>query len=1560
MDATRTRRCPRRRMCVRRCAPPHSPGRGTSSTLRRGTLVHRTFLRIPTALHCRAESASVGPTSPVLHLSLSLSRTRISVLRCTSLPPLRLSLPLSSPSHTLVRFARRQERRGIRHTRHPPPRAPSPTTTSTSPSVAQRQHTHTHTHTPSVSEREGGVSLYPTPPPLLLALSISLAYCGRGTRGGRRGTMSRAVSPSEAKSSAGALQQRTLSMSASERVRKLSRRESALPHCMSRAQQEARRQSASLVVSGRRRQHRPSHPSGSTAVVSLVAASTANGWGPLLSCAETNAEVSRAIQMCSFYPSMRVTGTAFENSLNLAHRQSMHVSAGAGLPYHARIEGTAGGSIVAGPPDDTAHSPTMSISVVPESCVTLREAMEESRSVLDLSHGSGLLAASGGGGGGGRNSITAAGDTAARALAFTGGATMVQVACAMKRAAMWQVVIVTALAHSAMESNFRRERLRRVLERHMLPTLVRRKKVTGSVVSKRRRSKSVVNAEDDGGNASRGPPMDETTSAPQGTYLRDHDAFFDALHNAALLQSFAETMTRHRFVPGDVIARAGDSSQKAMYFLISGKCEVCTERGRQGSDGGAADLADEETAAAAAAHGYARQHQRKSGGAATSRPVKEVIMPGTSFGGVFGGSALFAGTYRALSQCIVWVLRAEEFEQLFRPFADRMMLDKYKEAVRQHSLWWLQQRYQPAKCYASIPIYRKLTKRMSTYMDDFTPVVKVRGETLFAQGDAAGDVYCMLEGTVLRRTRGAAGTYGDDGVAQRLGTNSFSALNVAGRHLMLGEEPHLVPGLQPYTCTVSSRVALFFKIPGDRFVNALLDDPSVYAQLRERLMQQRQHHMRLHPECLAYVPLLQRFPAEKREELVQYAQPRVLGRSVSVCDPAQHLSDLFIIVSGGVRDPRHYSHKAVKPLAVPASCETENPDGTAEEEGGGGRGLGGGGGANAHGRGGGKADRRHHGGAGPQPSHGDGGPAQHSGAAIAAAAAAAQRSHSATRDTGAGGALRGGSTLAHPSTAGGAAEAVEQDAAEWNFSFRDVPFTSPFTGTATSLLNTMEVRPTGTGGGGGGGGTAATSAQQLQQQLDSAPLVYPDESEDINPALPVQPARRFACALAGSWEALLLDKWPNGWESMTTVEVWAIPTRMLRLVYNSCPKPVQLSILNGLRCAQKEEQQLPTVPHTKLPPMSAYAPNGDAAVVAAAVAAAKDSTMESTKGVARRGGGRRPAPPPSRRTAPAAAGGDDGGVTEAGTQCTASSSRGARAPAAAAAAQGARPAAKLSSAGSPERPRLAVPLALPDGAHGGAAAASARQKTAPASRSAVGAPPDAAAHGTGAHTTSTQLRAQEGRERSLRRLREATAARDVAKATPDEPKVSPALLASYGGVLGAADPLMLRIVRDPAAVAPPRRQRDAGLAATSTPTSQRLPPLLSTSECAPAAAWPSLTPAQDRWFQAVPSYEPLPGTARAAQTLATPPVFAPSSTVLASAGISSIRKHGKALEGHVAYYAAGVSPTRAASRATLGGTSLADAAVVVATPAASPWRSPSQTELGVSRSPLPKRRAYVT
>lgn len=1493
--------------------------------------------------------------------------------------------------------------------------------------------------------------------------------------------------------------ERSLSVSAIQKAQRGSRRDSVLPLCMSRDQHAALHASpAASQTASKYRKHRGSGASSGklrqqtplvASPLATSAVTTANGWMALLAHPEANPEIARAVQMCSLYPTLRVAGTAFENSLNMAHRLS--VESFTLLSSSRRGTEVNNGSFSAPHRDEVPRSPRMSTSVLMETSSVLREATEEWRAFHDGANGS-----SGTGGNGSfhtRNSVlvpnsASAADAVSRTIAMNGGTKMVQMACAMKRAAMWEVVVVTALAHRAMELKFRRDRLRRVLERHLLPTLVERKKTTGSVLAKRggaaRRNNNNTNT-----NNNR-DPNDESTngggadsgSAPQGSYLRDHDAFFASLNSSALLQSFAETMSRHRFLPGEVIARAGQLSQRAMYFLISGKCEVTKDR----SDG-APDVIDPSEHADTAHAGIAgtptyrdgmhsmkapRTRQRGAADAAAlSRCVKEVIMPGATFGGIFGGSAVFAETYRALSQCIVWELRAEDFEQVFRPFSDRVMLDKYKESMRAHSLGWLQQHYQPAKVFGSIPVYRKLVSRKARYLSDFVPVVKVRGELLFAQGDLPGDVYCLLEGTVLRRTRGRGGGHGnsdDGGVAQRLATNAFSSLRAVGRFLLLGEEPHILPGVQPYSCTVSSRSALFYKISGERFVSALLDDPALYAQLRERLMKQRQSTMVLHPECLAYVPLLQRFPPEKRAELVQFAQPRVVGRSASLCEPAQHLSELMLVVSGDVCDPRRYGQKPTTSLRVPASSDGE--------------GTGGGGSSNnnannnsgihssAHAEEGGG----HHNNANNNNSSSTGAatrPLQSSNSFRNKNGKADRR----RRETGVSAAMHISITSesdAAPAgvkrklnTGGGAngkrasaavkgsmnffdADGSDDDSdadsgadgrnddgrrsrsgditgVEWNFSMTEAQVSAAFGGSAVTNNNNN----TTSGGGGNGnasfqsinaggetsgfGGTqrahfappAATAAQQHQKLCQTAAIVHPDESEEINPPPPTQPTRTFLYALGGSWEALLLDKWPNGWETTSTVALWAIPTHKLRLVYNSCSKATQSYILNGLRLAQKEDQQLPSIPHTKLPPMTVYTQRGEGAVVVPGALETSSQTTTRSSVQPRRPARRQGDGQQHQQRGPAPS------LPFAGTSDTAGSfyqsgmesSPGALA--AAAVAQGEedplghrkkaqRPAKANNTGGgggatSPTAHATKATVTVPDATRGtGAEARSPRRQQ----QSAVSQSPPRNTSTTSPSPTPSKSKAKTDKQsgsKSVERTprgngeddgtrgkagasdrgskhnylrHKSTRATAASTLTPPPAPVTidPAVKAAYDGVLDATDPLMLRIVRDPVmvtAAASPTLSTMAGGGASGSGTSssskraaalagRSLPPLAASvpppATGVSSAAWPAQAPAQERWFQAVPSYEPLPGTVRAAETLAAPPVFAPNSTVLASAGVGPSSVHGRMLESHVAYYAATVSPT-AASVTKRGG-----AAAGV-----------GERSVGVSPHPLPKRRAYA-
>jgi CRP-like cAMP-binding protein len=1377
---------------------------------------------------------------------------------------------------------------------------------------------------------------------------------------------------------------------------------------------------------GRQQQLIAASPASSAGTTSATTATaTANGWMALLAHSDANPEIARAVQMCSLYPALRVAGTAFENSLNMAHRLSTESFT---LLSSSRrgTELSNGGSGFAAGRDDMPHSPRMSSMVFMETSSVLREAMETSSVLREateewraLHDGNGNNTSGGGNNLHGRNSVlatsNASADAVSRTMALNSGTKMVQMACAMKRAAMWEVVVVTALAHRAMELKFRRDRLRRVLERHLLPTLMERKKTTGSVISKKggapRRSNNDRNLNDAASNGSSAGA--DGGAAPQGSYLREHNAFLASLNSPVLLQSFAETMTRHRFLPGEVIARAGQLSQKVMYFLISGKCEVTRNR----SEGAAADALDtstgntdlnnnsidndNDTAATPTyrdgMHSTKAPRTRPCGvmDNAVSRCVKEVIMPGATFGGIISGSsAVFAETYRALSQCIIWELRAEDFESVFRPFSDRAMLDKYKEYMRAHSLAWLQQHYHPAKVFGSIPVYRKLASRKSRYLGDFTPVVKVRGELLFAQDDLPGDVYCLLEGTVLRRTKAAGGGHGDDGVAQRLATNAFTSLRAVGRFLLLGEEPHVLPGVQPYSCTVSSRVALFYKVPGERFVSALLDDPSLYSQLRERLMRQRQASMVLRPECLAFVPLLQRFPPEKRAELLQYAQPRVVGRSTPLCEPAQHLSELMLVVSGDVCDPRRYGQKPTRALKKAVSGES---------------GAGGEGGTNANdgSNGGGasaatavatttrlmmngplrnksnsKPDRRGRDTAASAVMNSSAGFVSDVAGGAAPATGAKRRAVTGSKRVSAAVKRGAGDSFVaddidsddddvDDGDVEGHRRSPEVTGVDWNF----------------SLTEAQVAAAVGATRGGGGGGNAgaqradgvAQSAAALQHErlCQAAAIVYPDESEEINPPPPSQPSRSFVYALGGSWEALLLEKWPNGWETTSTVALWAIPTYKLRLVYNSCTKATQSSILNGLRLAQKEDQQLPSIPHTKLPPMAVYTQRAEAPVVpGTTVETSSQSTSKAS--LHRRRAKRQPLldqtlqqqQAPQHGAAPslpfavpaevapsfyksavevsagAAASPEGDPLSSRGKplQCAAKSNtatfpRTATANAKLIAVVGQGSAAKnevtaTSGQPSPQGPSRNAPVttSLPSTPfkpkHLGGTDSKGTKRT-----------PRQKVEGNSAFSSGTHAAAMRYKTHK------------VAVPAPPTPitTIDPAVKAAYDGVFDAADPVMLRIVRDPAVVPAASNQRSDASAKRAAALAERsLPLVLNDSGCTDVSpittdvlptAWPAQTPARDRWFQAVPSYEPLPGTMHAAETRAAPPVFAPNSTVLASAGIGSSRAHGKTLESHVAYYAANnTSPSVASTRR---GDAAGDGSV------------------GASPHPLPKRRAYA-
>lgn len=1227
------------------------------------------------------------------------------------------------------------------------------------------------------------------------------------------------------------------------------RKGSAYPLCMSREQRQALQLSSfTSTAASPRPSHRPSRPRRKDSSCNTsVSVGSATGWTGLMSnYSDVKTDVQRALHMCSRYPTMKVRGTAFENSLHLSHRQSTP-SAASSLLASPKL------STIIQNTELPGRSPAASISIIPDSSAVLKEAFDDSQT------GDQLRGA----------------DRSLNRSTHIMGSSMVQLASAMKRAAMWETVVATALAQKSLEERFRRERLRHALEKYLLPRLLFNKRTTGAYfIARPRSSRQQLTSLSVEEGADLDPSRPTTTAAderPQGSYLKENDAFFESLNNSVLLQSLADTMTRQRYLPGDIMARAGEPSQRAMFFLISGKCEFR-------DDGRATDFntTHPQLSKTVVDEGRPGSGTVNDVEPAVPRVTREVLKAGGSFGGIFGGCAVFTGNYRAISQCIVWRLQCEDFERIFVPFADRVMIEKYKEAMRAHHFWWLRHHYTPSKIYSSMPIYRMMTHSPFKYAADFEPVVKVRGELLFSQGSAAGDVFCLLEGTVRRRTNGPDGLY-TSGVEQLIGTNSFSAINVAGRYLLLGEEPHLVPGAQPYTCIVSSRAALLYRISGENFVSALLDYPSLFADMRKKLIDQRLANMRLDPACLAKVPLLQPFPSSVREGLIRHAKPRIFSRSQPLCDPAQHLAEIFIIVEGSVRDPRSFGHKPVRPLPTPPpSDENSSDDDDSRLADGlrfnlGNRKAAFGREKHGKGKGGGPLAKRH-------------------------LDVPAERKFT-----------------TNPSSPTRKMMSEETDDSRvWSFSFDGAALEKVFA-TPERVLPAKEEEPS------------------------SPVVVYPNESSELNPPLPLQPATHFLCTIGGTWEGLFLDKWPNGWETTTTVGAWAIPTLQIRLAFNGCAKQDQAAILTSLRQRQRLEQSLSVVPHTKLPPMSVYAQHSEAGHVLSVpanrpVASATSSTSKTSRNNRRIGSGGGSNGYNSTDGSPQKVDSGSGAASRRARRKTESDGapsvqRGYSGDAAAPSAYtaGFVPSTSTSPARRAGKPTATVSAAAMAAAKqttlqpkrtvvlSTASLTSAMRPLGSAAVELLGGPPVASAQ------TDTKEAVQAARNRARTHIKPAPKVVVL-------PPIDPAVVAAYKGNLEAEDPLLLRIVRDPTAQTGSRAQPPQTFPVAST--------------------WPLLTPPRDRWFQAVPSYEPLPGTAEGSGIQAAPPVFSPNSTLLASLGHG--KSHGKTLDAHVNYFT-NSSPTATGWRTAEENTGSAST---------SPYRSPSK-EKTYAPAAVPKRHALV-
>lgn len=573
--------------------------------------------------------------------------------------------------------------------------------------------------------------------------------------------------------------------------------------------------------------------------------------------------LDRAIQMFSTYPTMRVTGTAFENALRKSQRASVITE----VSPSSRTSPSA--------------SPSLNVSMVMDSALLRESFVDES---ADLG-------------------TPGAAAAAASPSAWRRTESIVKLAAALKRAAMWQSIVVLALAQRQLEDQYRYAHLRVTLEKHLLPTLLQRREETGSVVARTRSEKAAsAKAQADG----------DLTPSP--SLLKEYSPFLASFNSNQLLQSFADKITRVRFAAGETVAKTDEPCQNALYILVSGKCEF-----RYLHDGSTASLAGSPTSTGPGA--------TAAGGANPPRFSKEVLTTGSCFGGVFRTSATYTGTYKAISACVFWALTASNFESVFVPFADDVMKAAYIAALKEHCLKWIRYRYRFPDFISRTPMYRLINPQVKTqkYADDFVPQAFVRGETLFEQGDAPGDVFVLLEGSIRRSTKGPDGTY-ITGVSQIISPNDFTAFKMRGRFLLLGEECHVLPSTQRYLCRVYSRSAMFFRIPGERFVNALLDDPNLYVSLREKLSEQLRSEMRLDPVCLSFVPLLSQFPEECLQKIAEQTTPNVVFRSTPMCEPAQQLKEIFIVTNGTVRDARTYGHEPTPRLPTPPPADEDSSE----------------------------------------------------------------------------------------------------------------------------------------------------------------------------------------------------------------------------------------------------------------------------------------------------------------------------------------------------------------------------------------------------------------------------------------------------------------------------------------------------------------------------------------------------------------------------------------------------------------------------------------------------------
>lgn len=706
---------------------------------------------------------------------------------------------------------------------------------------------------------------------------------------------------------------------------------------------------------------------------------------------------------------------------------------------------------------------------------------------------------------------------------------------AVKRGFRWQVLIALALAQTTLQNEFRVQRLRAVLEELMLPKLLENKEEKGNLINRDvfRQAKSLRKFKENN-------PKD-----PNGKFLMDCYPLFDAFKSTALAKSFADVMEIEEVPAGRVVAVPKTRSQDVLRCIAFGKVEYKKDLHDLFEEEGGEDAEEEDMLSGCIGSPRklpirdveketAERKRRMEDRQREEQKHRRVLQTGDYFGGIFGTTAVFDGQYKTISNCVFWTLTREQFDQIFLPYADETMKNIYIEAFRQHCIESILQDYPLPKSIARVPIYRKINRPMARYKDHFQPCVFLRGETLFEQDDGPGDVYCLLEGTVRRRRKGCDKTFAT-GVTQLLTLNSFTTMNVTGRFALLGEDPQVMPSTHRYQCTVMSRYALFFRISGEHFVSALLDDPTLFVQLRDRLTQQIRTSMRLDPVCLSFAPLLREFPESSLQAIAQAAEPRVLRRSVALCEPAQSIKEIFLIVRGEIRDTRVFGKQPTKRLDTPPP--TEDDDGDDMEKRKAGANSGANNNTNSMGRGAVQFNLRRAGGGGG----GGGGPTN--------------------------------------KAAGGI------DSKSGTFTKNDT-----LNGTVRSLKSTKRSRRD------DGQGGLELDEQEFNvfstQQYDFSriPLVTPDEQNEFNPTLPIMLDKRFEVTVGGGWEGLLVDKWPSGWEGVCTVEAWSLPTLKIRTEFNGLPKPQQSLILANARAQQRDSLGLAKIIVARLPPMSSYAP----------------------------------------------------------------------------------------------------------------------------------------------------------------------------------------------------------------------------------------------------------------------------------------------------------------------------------------------------------------------------------